>query len=72
MITSDKHKKSRLTLVKSVRIRSYSGPYFPASRLNTEGYCLSVFSTNVENIDQTNSEYGHFSRKFAVTLYTNG
>ena len=33
--------------VKSVRIRSYSGPYFPAFGLNT---------------DQTNSEYGVFSR----------
>ena len=33
--------------VKSVRIWSYSGPYFPAFGLNT---------------DQNNSEYGHFSR----------
>ena len=33
--------------VKSVRIRSYSGPYFPAFRLNT---------------DQENSKYGHFSQ----------
>ena len=33
--------------VKSVRIRSYSGPYFHAFTLNT---------------DQNNSEYGHFSR----------
>ena len=33
--------------VKSVRIRSYSGPYFPAFGLNT---------------DQYNSEYGHFLR----------
>ena len=33
--------------VKSVRIRSFSGPYFPAFGLNT---------------DETNSEYGHFLR----------
>ena len=34
--------------VKSVRIRSYSGPYFPAFGLNTERYSyLSVFSPNV-------------------------
>ena len=33
--------------VKSVRIRSYSGPFFPTFGLNT---------------DQINSEYGHFSR----------
>ena len=32
--------------VKSVRIRSYSGPYFPIFGLNT---------------DQNNSEYEHFS-----------
>ena len=31
--------------VKSVRIRSYSAPHFPASGLN---------------MDQNNSEYGHF------------
>ena len=36
-----------LHCVKSVRIWSYSGPYFPAFRLNT---------------DQNNSEYGHFLR----------
>ena len=28
--------------VKSVRIRSYSGPYFPTFGLNTEGYSLSL------------------------------
>ena len=33
--------------VKSVRIRSFSGPYFPSFGLNTH---------------QKNSEYGHFSR----------
>ena len=32
--------------VKSVRIRSYSEPYFPAFGLNTERY--SVFSPNAE------------------------
>ena len=39
--------------VKTVRIRSYSGPYFPAFGLNT---------------DQNNSEYGHFSRSDGVSL----
>ena len=33
--------------VKSVRIRSYSGPHFPAFGLNLE--YLSVFSPNAEN-----------------------
>ena len=30
----------------SVRIRSFSAPYFPAFRLNTERYEISVFSPN--------------------------
>ena len=49
--------------VKSVRIRSYSGPHFPHldwKRKDT----LSVFSPNVgkceKNADQNNSEYGLF------------
>ena len=37
-----------LRCVKNVRIRSYSGPHFPAFGLNTE-----------QNTDQNNSEYGH-------------
>ena len=36
-----------LHCVKSVRIRSYCGPHFPAFELKTE---------------QNNSKYGHFSR----------
>ena len=46
--------------VKSVRVRSYSGPCFPAFRLNK-----SIFSCSGqmrENADQNNFEYGHFSR----------
>ena len=38
--------------VKSVRIRSYSGSYFPAFGLNSVRI--------LENTDQNNSEYGHF------------
>ena len=37
--------------VKSVRIRSFSGPYFPTLELNTQRYS-----------DQKSSGYGHFSR----------
>ena len=40
-------KRMYSTTWKSVRVWSFSGPYFPALRLNT---------------DQKNSEYGHFSR----------
>ena len=44
--------------VKSVRIRSYSGPHFPAFGLN-----ISLYSVQIqENADQNKSEYGHFSR----------
>ena len=50
--------------MKSVRIPSYSGPYFAASGLNTEKY--RNISQNLvrirENTDQNNSEYGHFLR----------
>ena len=41
--------------VKSVRIRSYSGPYFSTFALNTERY-----GKMRENTDQNNSEYGQF------------
>ena len=40
-------------LRKKDRIRSYSGPYFPAFELNT---------------DQNNSEYGQFSRSEVLLL----
>ena len=46
--------------MKSVRIRSFSGPYFPAFALNTERYGIFPCSIQIwENIDQKNSEYGH-------------
>ena len=49
--------------VKSIRIRSYSGPYFPEFGLNTERYSISPYSVWMrENEYQNNSEYGHFSR----------
>ena len=40
--------------MKSVRIRSYSDPYF------------SVFSPNAENTDQNNSEYRYFLRNVSL------
>ena len=49
------------TDVKSVHIRSNSGPHFPAFRLNAERY-YSVISPNAGNADQNNSENGHFLR----------
>ena len=33
---------SKIHCVKSVRIRSYSGPYFPAFGVNTERYGVSL------------------------------
>ena len=44
--------------VKCVRIRSYSGPHFPAFGLNISPYSVRMR----ENADQNNSAYGHFSR----------
>ena len=45
----------RLHCVKTVFIRSCSGPYFPAFEPNTERYGVMW-----ENADQNNSEYEHF------------
>ena len=47
-------KKRHQHCVKSVHIRSYSGPHFPAFGLNTVRM--------QEKADQNNSEYGHFLR----------
>ena len=51
--------------VKSVRIRSFSGPHFPAFGLNTERYSVHMR----ENTYQKNSEYGHFSRSYYFNQY---
>ena len=48
--------------VKNVRIRSFSGPYFPAFGLNTARYTSPYAIQMRENTDQKNSEYRHFSR----------
>ena len=49
--------------VKSVCIRSFTGPYFPTLGLNTEKYGVPPYSVRIrENTDQKNSKYGHFSR----------
>ena len=49
--------------VKSVRIRSYSSPHFPAFGLNTETYSGSLhIQFNAGKCGQNNSEYGHFLR----------
>ena len=49
--------------VKSVSIRSFPGPYFPAFGLNT----ICPYSVRMlENTDQKNSEYGHFLRSVGV------
>ena len=48
--------------VKSVRIRSFSGPHFPAFGLNTEVRMR-------ENTDQKNSECGHFLSSGILMVY---
>ena len=44
--------------VKSVRIRSFSGSYFPIFELNTERCSVRIR----KNTDQKNSKHGHFLR----------
>ena len=49
--------------VKSVRIRSFCGQYFPEFELNTERYEVPLrFSPNAGKYGSKNSEYGHFPR----------
>ena len=53
--------------VKSVRIRSIYGPYFPTFGLNAER-CISLYSVWMqENTVQKNFEYRRFSRRKKVT-----
>ena len=64
--------EKRFHCVKSVRVRSFSGPYFLAFGLNTEIYSARMGGGNT---DQNNSEYvrslvtnkiEHFPQLFAV------
>ena len=49
--------------VKSARIWSFSGPYFPHSDWIRRDTHISPYSVRMrENTDQKNSEYRHFSR----------
>ena len=50
--------------VKSIGIRRFSGPYFPAFGLNTERSEVSprIQSKCGKKTDLKNTEYGHFSR----------
>ena len=57
-----------LHCVKSVQIRRFSGPYFPAFGLNSERYPYSVQMW--ENTDQKTSVIGHFSRSVYTHTYT--
>ena len=59
--------------MKSVRNRSYSGPYFPRIR-TAYGKIQSISQYSVrtrENTDQENSEYGHFSHNGYNPLFQN-
>ena len=63
-VTKKKH------CINGVRIRNYSGPYFPAFGLNTERYSVSLrIQYKVrENTEQNNSEYGCFFRSATMKL----
>ena len=55
--------------IKSVHIRSYSGPHFPAFGLKV--LCIFPYSVQMwENTDQNNSEYGHFLRGARVRKHS--
>ena len=49
--------------MKGVSIQNFSGPNFPAFRLNNERYPVSlrIYSKYEKNSEQKNSEYGRFS-----------
>ena len=48
--------------LKSVRIRSFTGPHLPAFRLNTESYRVNIrIQSECGNTDQKNFEHGHVS-----------
>ena len=53
-------KSKMVHCIKSARIRSYSGPYFPALELNKRRCSVSLPMR--KNADQSNSEYRHFLR----------
>ena len=54
--------------MKSVRIQSYSGPYFPAFGLTTERYGVSHSFRMWENTGQNNSKYGYVLRSALKAL----
>ena len=56
--------------VKSVRIRSYSGPYFPAFELNMERYSVSLRIKSESEKVRTRKNYlfGYFSRSDCSVL----
>ena len=56
--------------MKSVGIRSMSGPYFPAFGLNAALSPNFPYSVGMrQNTDQRNFEYGYFSRSACVYVY---
>ena len=56
--------------VKSVRIRSIYGPYFPRFGLNAER-CISLYSVWMrENTVQKNFEYGNLSRSGKIHTFS--
>ena len=55
--------------MKGVRIRGYSGPYFPVFGLSWKKYGVSYSVQMWENIDQHNSEHGRFSGSATKSNY---
>ena len=58
------------SIIKSVRIWSFSAPYFPTFGLNTERYSSPYSVRMREKLDQNYSKYGHLSHsKVSLTRY---
>ena len=55
--------------MKSICIRSYTGPHFLEFGLNAEILHISPYSVRMwKNADQTNSEYGHFLHSDTLSI----
>ena len=53
------------TVWKGPKYGVFSGPYFPAFRLNTEQNSVRMW----ENADQKNSVFGHFSHSYCCSFW---
>ena len=69
-LPKDRFSESPSHCVKSVKIRSFFGPYFPSFGLNTERYgvSLGIHSECGKKRTRKNSVFGHFSPTSVIHL----